>query len=304
MLLSSCIQEFIDDRKYRNLSTKTIDGYEIVLDLFKKYCVDHQIVNVDEVTNTTIKSFLLYLQNERSNKPTSTNSKLRTIKTFFNYLVESEIIDTKNNPCKRVMFAREDINIEPFTDEQVKQILGYFKRKRQRERSFVSIRNYVMIVFLLGTGVRLGELIGLKWSDIDIVNGSASILGKKRELSSVPLSEKLIKELAEYKVFAEQYFKNPFYVFPTGRNTQLQPDSVKTIFKRLKEILGFPNRISCHSFRHTFAVMCIRNGMDAFTLQRCLRHTELSMTNRYIRMFGTALKSQSEKFNPLNHMDI
>jgi Site-specific recombinase XerD len=114
----------------------------------------------------------------------------------------------------------------------------------------------------------------------------------------------LIKELSEYKIFCEQHFGNLGFVFPKRNNKQMHPDSVKTFFKRLGQIMNFGIRVSAHSFRHTFAVMCIRNGMDAFTLQRLLRHSELTMTNRYIRMFGTALKEQATKFSPLNDFDL
>ena len=122
----------------------------------------------------------------------------------------------------------------------------------------------------------------------------------------MPLTDKLVKELAEYKMFCEQHFDTLCpYVFCTDKNTQLQNESVKTMFKRLKEIMNFPDvRLSCHTFRITFAVKCIQNGMDAFTLQRCLRHTDIAMTNRYVRMFGTALKSQNDQFNPLNNIDL
>lgn len=185
-------------------------------------------------------------------------------------------------------------------------MLGYLRRIKQRDKTFYAIRDYTIIVFLLGTGVRLGELVNLKWADVDLRSGSAAILGKKRELSSVPLPERLTKELAEFRVYCEQYFNQlGTYVFPTHNNTQLQDESVKTMFKRLKRIMNFKDvRLSCHTFRSTFAVRCIQNGMDAFTLQRLLRHTDISMTNRYVRMFGTALKTQNEKFNPLNDISL
>jgi len=131
VLISHCIKEFIDDRRYRNLSTKTIQGYQIVLDLFRDYCAKHEIVDINDVTNATVKGFLLHLQNERNNNPTSRNSKLRTIKTFFNFLVESEIINDKQNPTRKINFAREEIDIKPFTDEQIKKMLGYLRSKRQ-----------------------------------------------------------------------------------------------------------------------------------------------------------------------------
>jgi integrase/recombinase XerD len=80
----------------------------------------------------------------------------------------------------------------------------------------------MICVTLLGLGIRLGEMINLKWADIDFKNGSCFIIGKKRELSSVPIMGKLLKELAEYRIYCEQHFKIlGTNVFPTDTNTQL-----------------------------------------------------------------------------------
>ncbi|RUS47616.1 tyrosine-type recombinase/integrase [Cohnella sp. AR92] len=306
MLIKFAVKDFIADKNYKNLSSKTIDGYVSVLDMFQAYCSKNEIVSVHDVSAQTVKSFLMTLQNEKGNNPTSRNNKLRVLKNFFNWMYENEIITEKQNICKKVNYAKEEIIIQPFTDYHIEQMLGFLRRTKQRERSYYAIRDYTIIVFLLGTGVRLGELIGLKWTDVELKSGSASILGKKRELSSVPLTERLCKELAEFRLYCEQHFGElGIYVFPTDKNTQLHEESVKTIFKRLKRIMNFKDvRLSCHTFRSTFAVRCIQNGMDAFTLQRLLRHNDISMTNRYVRMFGTALKTQNEKFNPLNSIGI
>lgn len=264
------------------------------------------MVSIHDISSLTVKSFLIELQNENGNNATSSNNKLRVLKNFYNWLQENEIITEKQNVCKKVNYAKEDIVIQPFSDYHIEQMLGYLRRIKQRERTFYAIRDYTIIVFLLGTGVRLGELINLKLSDIDLKHGSASILGKKRELSSVPLTDKLCREMAEFKVYCEKHFGAiEQFVFPTDKNTQLQSESLKTMFKRLKKVMSFKDvRLSCHTFRSTFAVRCIQNGMDAFILQRLLRHNDISMTNRYVRMFGTALKAQNEKFNPLNNISI
>lgn len=307
MLLKFAIKDFIQDREYKNLSNKTIEGYQLILDMLHSYCVANEIVSTEDVTAGTIKSFMLWLQNEKNNNPTSRNSKLRTLKTFFNYLEEIEVYTSKSNPTKRLGFAKEEIEIKPFSDYHIKQILGYLRRSKQRDRTIYAYRDYMICVTLLGSGIRLGELINLKWDDISLASGSMSIIGKKRELSSIPLTEKLVKELSEYRVFCEQYFgRLGKYVFTTDRNTQLRPDAVKSIFKRIKEAMSFKDdiRVSAHTFRHTFAVKAIQNGIDAFTLQRLLRHSDMSMTSRYVRMYGTALKDQNDKFNPLNNLDI
>ncbi|WP_410515085.1 tyrosine-type recombinase/integrase [Paenibacillus sp. BR2-3] len=302
------MQGFIDDREYKNLSPKTIAAYLLTLKEFQTFCGEHEIVNVEDITQTFIKSYLMYCQKERGNNPTTRNSKLHTIKIFMNHLEEIEVIDSKQNPIKRLPYVKEDIQIEAFSDYHITQMLNYYRRINNRNRTFPAYRDYTIIITLLGTGVRLGELINMKWNDIDFKSGTITVYGKKREQSSIPLTDKLVKELAEFQVFCRQHFNSlSEYVFTSDRkNGKLSTDAVKSIFKRLKEAMNFKDeiRLSAHTFRHTFAMKMLMNGCDIFTLQKMLRHSQLNITQRYLSIWGTALRSQNALYNPLNNMDI
>jgi integrase/recombinase XerD len=303
LLLKFAIQDFKDDRVMKNLSERTIQTYGSVMKEFQSFCAGQEVLNVTDITLNTVRKYMIYLQQERGNNPTSRNSKLHVIKVFFNHLEFIEVIEPKQNPIKKLGYVKEEIKIEAFSDNQIKQMLSYFRRMKHRDKSFYSYRDYLIIVFFLGTGVRLGELINLKWYDVDLKNGVVTIFGKKREQSSIPITDKLIKELCEYKIYCEQYFKKSAqYVFTDHtRQEQLGLDAVKSIFRRLKEIMDFKDvRLSCHTFRHTFAHRCLMAGMDVFTLQKMLRHS----TQKYLALWGTALRDQNNKFNPLNNLDI
>jgi integrase/recombinase XerD len=278
----------------------------LTLQEFQSWCATQEILNVHDVRSATIKSYLLYCQKEKGNNPTTRNSKLHTLKIFFNYLESIEVIESKQNPIKGMQYVKEDIQISTFSDHHIRQMLNYYRRIKDRTRSFQAYRNHTMIIFLLGTGARLGEMINLKWSDVDLVNGSITVYGKKRIQSSIPITQKLVKELAEYKIFCEQHFKQlSEYVFVSKKNNQLAVDTVKNIFKHLKNVMGFKDvRLSAHTFRHTFAKRYLMNGGDLFSLQRMLRHSQISMTQRYVNLFGTELRELNNRHNPLNELDI
>ena len=296
----------MEDRELKNISKFTADRYTRVLNELQAFLSAEEIQNVEEVTTNIIKKYLLYCQNEKQNNATTRNTKLRVIKSFFNYMVESGYTDEKRNPCKKVSYAREDIQIEVFQDYHIRQMLNYYRKLKDRTKSYFAYRDHTMILFLLSSGLRCGELSNLKWRDVDLVNQTATVFGKKREQSSIPLVEKIVKELSEFKVFCDKHFKDePEYVFPTQANKQMTPNAIKCVFKRLQKDLGFKDvRLSSHTFRHTMAHRMIMNGADVFTLQRMLRHTDLNMSKRYIALWGTALKEQNDKYNPLNHLDI
>ncbi len=306
MLLKFAFQEFLCDRELKNVSSTTITHYKDFFKLFGQYCTEQEIINAEDVTTGTIKSFLLVQKNERGNNPTTINTKLKHLKAFFNFLEQEEIIPNKQNPTKRIQKAKEEIKIEVFSDNHIKQMLGYYRRLKYRDKSFFSVRDHSIILFLLGTGVRLGELVNLKWQHVLFDQGIITVYGKKREYSSIPMSDKLKKEMREYKIFSEQTFdKLPEYVFTNTKGKKLSENSVKCMFKRLKDIMNFSDvRLSAHTFRHSFANRCLLAGMDVFSLQKLLRHSKLQQTERYLAIWGTALHEQNEKYNPLNNLDI
>jgi integrase/recombinase XerD len=306
LLLKFAIQDFKEDREYQNLSKQTIKTYQIMLGEFQQYCVEKEILNVEDVTNTTVKSYLLYCMKSKKNSPVTINTKIKNLRAFFNYMVKSEVVNEKRNPMLKIDKAKTETKIEVFNDNHIKQMLGYYRRLKGREHSFHAYRDHTIILTLLGSGIRLGELCNLTWKDVDLVRGTVIVFGKKRTQASIPITHKLIQELAEYKVFCQQIFPElSNHVFINRENTPLTEDAVKNVFKRLKVIMNFKDvRLSAHTFRHTFAHMFLMNGGDVFTLQKMLRHSNLKMTEKYLAIWGTALRDQNDKYNPLNTLDV
>jgi integrase/recombinase XerD len=306
MLLKFAIQDFRDDREYQNLSKQTIKTYQIMLGEFQQFCVEKEILNVEDVTNNTVKSYLLHCVKFKGNNPVTINTKIKNLRAFFNYMVKSESINEKRNPMLKIDKVKTDTKIEVFSDNHIKQMLGYYRRLKGREHSFYAYRDHTIIITLLGSGVRLGELCNLRWKDVDLVRGTMVVYGKKRVQASIPITHKLVQELAEYKVFCQKFFPDlSDHVFLNRENAPLTENAVKNVFKRLKTIMNFKDvRLSAHTFRHTFAHRFLMNGGDVFTLQKMLRHSSLKMTEKYLAIWGTALREQNEKFNPLNSLDV
>ncbi|MED4618379.1 tyrosine-type recombinase/integrase [Priestia megaterium] len=305
MLLKFALQDFIDDREFKNLSPKTIVGYKDILNQFVNYCNENEAINVQDITPNTIKKYLMYCKNELGNNPTSLNHKLNRVNAFLNYLVEIEVID--KNPAKKVKRVKEDIRIEVFTDYHIKQMLNYYRRIKQREKAFYAYRDYSIIVTFISTGIRLSELCSLKWSDINFKDKSISVYSTKaRKYETIPATEKLIKELANYKVYCEQEFKElSDHVYTNRLNKPMTANAVQNVFKRLAKVMNFKDvRLTAHTFRHSFCQRCIQSGMSTFAVQKLMRHSSIAVTERYSAMWGNDLREQNDKHNPLNNLEI
>ncbi|WP_435921272.1 tyrosine-type recombinase/integrase [Paenibacillus sp. DYY-L-2] len=306
MILKFAIKDFIEDRELKNVSLHTLDRYRRTLEEFQTFAAEEGILNIEDLTGNLVKKYLVYCQNEKENNPTTKNSKLRVLKSFTNYLVECEYITDKQNPCKKVYYAKEDIKIEVFKDYHIKQMLSYYRQMNEKSKTYYGYRDYVIILFLMATGLRVGELSNLRWNDISFDGKTATVFGKKREQSSIPLVDKILQELAQFRIYCTQHFKKePEFVFPNRHGKQMTPDSIKSVFKRLQKVMNFKDvRLSSHTFRHYLAHTMIMNGADVFTLQKMLRHADLEMSKKYLALWGTALAEQNNKYNPLNNINI
>ncbi|POZ56790.1 Tyrosine recombinase XerD [Lysinibacillus sphaericus] len=302
MLIKFAIQDFIDEREMMNLSDETLKGYRIFFKEFQTWLRENDILDASDVTASTIKGYLVYCKREKGNAPSTINNKLKNLKAFFNHLVENENI-TKN-PCYKITKQKTEERIEVFTDVHIRQMLRYYRRLKRKDHEYTAYRNTAIIITLLGTGIRIGELRNLKWSDV--IENQLVVFGKNRKQETVPLTKRVLNELEELKLYCTRYFNDlPDYIFANRNGTQMSYEATKSVFKRLQEVMNFKDvRLSAHTFRHTFAHRCIVNGMDVFTLQKILRHSSLSMTEKYLALWGTALHEQNEKYNPLNNFDI
>lgn len=301
-MVKFAVQDFMDERELMNVSENTLISYRSFFREFQSYLRENDIMDASDITTPIVKQYLMYCKKERNNKPTTVNTKLKHLKAFFNHLVENEYV--QKNPCLKITKQITDERIEVFSDAQIRQMLRYYRRNKRKDHEFTSYRNIVIIVILLGTGIRLGELHGIKWSDI--TEDTLTIFGKNRKTETVPLTSKVYNELMDLKAYYERYFDREVeYVFIHRNGKQMSYDSLGEVFKKLQMVMNFKDvRLSAHTFRHTFAHRFLMNGGDVFTLQKILRHSSLSMTEKYLALWGNALYEQNNKFNPLNNIEI
>jgi site-specific recombinase XerD len=157
-----------------------------------------------------------------------------------------------------------------------------------------TLRDQVIILFLLDTGVRASELCKLRVSDIG--KDGVYVRGKGSKDRIVPMSDTVRAALQEY--LGAKKRKAGDRVFQTIQGNPMTPSSLRGVIKRMARRAGVP-KAHPHRFRHTFAINFLRNGGDVFSLQRILGHETLDMVKRYLAIAKSDISLAHAKVSPV-----
>ena len=165
---------------------------------------------------------------------------------------------------------------------------------------------YEMYYIELATGLRRGELLGLKWDDIDMNNGTIRVrrqvaridgeiveapLKTKNSYRTVSIGDDAIEVLKEQR---KKVGREIEYVFPSPNGGPISPDSVLNMLHRVLERAGLP-KIRFHDLRHTFATLALQNGVDIKTVSGMLGHFSAGFTlDTYAHVTTSAQKEAAD----------
>ncbi|MBD3299564.1 MAG: tyrosine-type recombinase/integrase [candidate division Zixibacteria bacterium] len=292
--MKEALRQFEFHVRTKNLSPKTISVYGERLGYFARYLRSNAIA-FETVTRSTIQDYILW-QKERGLADTSINGQIRVLRVFFKFLKEEEHFDT--DPTEKIQLLRVERKMKPvLKEEQIQAMLAVPDRRR-----FVGMRNFVMLLVLYDTLIRLSELINLKLSDVDLEQGTLRIYGKGRKVRIVPIGMKTVKYLHKFFVKHRKGISSD-HVFTTNRGTVLDPRNVMRILERIGNKVGV--HVSPHLIRHSGASHRAIAGMPAFLLQRLLGHTTIQMTEKYVHLVeDEKLKAAFKQFSPADLMKV
>ena len=302
MLLEDVLKEFIFDCRIRKLSERTIKEYNgNNLRFFKYIDSQFQITELELVTHVVIKEYIQYLTT-LGRKETYINGIIKCFRAFFVYCFKEEYIS--KNPMSKVNFQREPITlIETFTDNEARKMVEAFKTN-----TFCDMRNKLIMVVLLDSGIRCHELINIKLSDIS--NNAIKIFGKGKKERFVPITPTIYKYLLKYLRMRENYLLDKYqldkeYLFLSFSCRKLSLEAVERVVKQAAEKATVRPEIrsSPHTCRHYYAQAQLRNGCDVYTLSRLLGHENISITKRYLQSItDNQILDLALKTTPLSNM--
>lgn len=264
-------------------------------------------IPVTSLTDKHIEEYIKHLRN-KGNIPNTILTKMMSVTSFCNYLVRKGFLSV--NPCDKV----DRIRVPPsepyvFTRDQIDILLAL-----PDTRTEIGVRDWAIMVVLIGTGVRIGECLWLKVTDLDFRSEQIHLrkeITKNGHARTVPMAPMVKEALKKYLARREMMgsLEDP-HVFVSVRDWQAKKSRKLTraaVLYRLaqyvkKSGMEWNTRVSPHTFRHTFATQWIVNGGDTESLMKILGHRDQKMLAYYVNLAITDLQDKNDQFNPLNNI--
>lgn len=231
----------------------------------------HRLADISPVAISRYKT----LRRTDGAKPATIAKELELLRNALNLAIrEWEWLET--NPFTKVKIERPNNKVERWlTDKEEQKLLSHAPDWLKP-----------IIVFTLNTGLRRGELVGLKWTDIDIFRKTLTLLKtKNKERRTIPLNNTVLDVLkAKGNVRPISGF-----VFASEDGTGLNGQHVYRALKRSAEEAGIA-KLRFHDLRHTFATRLVQAGIDLYVVMELLGHKSLTMTMRYAHHYPESLR--------------
>jgi integrase/recombinase XerD len=291
-----CLSAFLRDGRIRNLSAHTLKYYRNEL-IALQGILEAQTLSPrpDRITTEILRQNLILYMMERGAKDSSINTRLRAVRSFFNFLKREKMIASNPVAELKLIKAKKEV-VETLTREQVRDILNVVNRA-----SFTGLRDYTILLLLLETGIRARELTEISVKDIRWEDGQIRINGKGYKERLVPIQSTMRLQLKKYIAIRGDVPNEALFV--TIDNTPITIRQLQNRISKYGRMANIKNvRCSPHTFRHTFAKMSVQNGADVFSLQKVLGHTSLEMVRNYVNLFSSDVVDAHKRFSPLEKL--
>ena len=241
-----------------------------------------------------VRAFLASLTRDR--KKSSIGRKLAALKGFFRYLVATKRVE--KDPLLLIQSPKQEKPLPNFlsVDDTFHLLDGI------KVINGLDVRDRAVLEVFYSCGVRVSELVGLNWVDVDFQLGIIRVVGKGSKERIVPIGEVALGALKDYA--AEQRKKwhcscrGETPVFLNNRGERITTRSVARIVEKHLKLAGIPMKMGPHGLRHSFATHLLNSGADLRVIQELLGHASLSTTQRYTHLNLDQLTAVYDKAHP------
>lgn len=282
----------------KELDEKTIKAYRIDLTQFWKF------IGSEEPQKKEIEEYMTELHKKYKQK--TVKRKIATLKAFYSYLEEEEIIE--ENPFHKIKSKfKEDVVLpRVIPRKDIERILNHMYLNLKTNNSDVKyLRDIAVIETFFATGARVYEIANIKIQDVDLNTGIICFMGKGGKERYIQIGDRrIVTLLKKYYNQNKCIIDETGYFFINQRGMRYTEQSIRNMLKRNVKQAGIERNITPHMFRHSFATYLIEEGVDISCVQHLLGHSSINTTQIYIHVATGKQAEILKHYHPRNKMKI
>jgi integrase/recombinase XerD len=292
---------FTEHLKVKNYSPQTVRPYSSQLRGFLDHLTGIGITDVRAVTKNLLQDYQASITEEKISRGLGFSfvaSRIRAVKRFFEYLEQSGHILI--NPAEHIKEPQKESRLPRvvLTEEEAHRILD-----QPNLGTAVGIRDRAVLEVLYSTGIRLEEITNLTIFDCDLQGGLLRVnKGKGSKDRVVPLGKHAVRFLKEYITNVRPSHtimnKKLTTLFVNQWGAPLSKQIIDIIVRTYAKRARIAKHVTPHTFRHTFATELVRNGADIVSVSKMMGHSDVRITQVYIRVAGIEVKNTHSESHP------
>lgn len=285
------LEGFLLYKSAQGICDRTIKDYRYHLSRFFNLYPDSWC-EINSLKESVIRYFAL----TRDYSPVTHNIRRKYLKSFFSWAVKEGILTS--NPLNDIPLRHEEPRVRELDSDKLKKLMDIFDKE-----SYCGIRDYAFLCLTLDTGIRPSEGLGLMVENVNLKSLEVFIpahIAKTRVSRSLPISPVTVNAIRDLISVRSKNWGANIPLFATADGKPFITSAWTRRLARYSTELGF--KISAYDLRHVFALMYLRNGGNALSLQRTMGHTDLDMTKRYVNLTQEDLRQVHSLVSPLGNI--
>lgn len=281
----------------KNFSTHTAKAYYSDVLSYLIWLDDTACENVNF---SKVREYLHFMQ-KFNYKKTTVARKIASLRTFYKYLHREHKIEA--NPAENLISPKRPKSLPKFlTTDEVEEILSNINIDTP-----AGYRNRAILELLWASGMRVSELSGLNFGNLNLESNEITVFGKGSKERIILITDRAKNYLQSYidyarSMIAKDYNLGPITdtspVFINKTGYRLQTRMIRNVINDIVEKIELPKKVTPHMFRHSFATHLIENGADLRVVQELLGHASISNTQIYTHISMQHMKEVYNETHP------
>jgi len=289
VILTKQIEDFVGHLSIeKNYALNTISSYKRDLLKFSSFLSKKEVLDFKMIDPDVLNIFVMELRHTNTSGK-SIKRYLSSIRVFFNFLIE--VGEVQTNPALLIKTPKVERDLPKTIDfDDLKKMMTI------NSTQYKELRAVLMIELLYSCALRVSELVGINFEDIDMDEGFVKVMGKGGKARFSPMGQTTIDVLKRYIKQRPSCATNALFI--NQNNTRISTRTVQNVVKKRALQVGISINVHPHMLRHAAATHFLQSSHDLRTVQEFLGHKSIKSTQVYTHLDFLELSKVYDEFHP------